>query len=299
MASGSVMGLDMPKPKGRKIAKRRVPQLQKAVAPAPMAKSDGWSSKGKTWLAIIVSVFGLVAAIAKFSPQISIEPSAPADRPNPFAGYMKITNDQFYPLSDVSVTVFSWCMRIGLGTNTSPVDRCDRSMPGASHRWSPHSLAPHEPYEITPGDVLLVTPPTALLYAQISVSVRYEPSVPAFPSHQRIAVRDTEVGRWAHRVATHTAQLSPSGRFIGRKESKKAAAIAVGILKTPCNDCDDYFKNLSIEMQCLHGDLPTTRRSTASRTSGLDPARTVGYTRSSAACSIGPCRSRHGGSGNG
>ena len=192
----------MPQSKGRKSATTRVPQVQKAVARQPVAKPEGWSSKGKTWLAIFVSVFGLVATIAKFWPQISIEPSAPADRPNPFTGYMKITNDQFYPLSDVSVTVFSWCMRIGSGTNISPVDRCDRSMPSASHRWSPHRLAPHEPYEITPGDVLLVMPPTALLYAQISILVRYEPwLLPIhFNKEMRFETRKLEDGRieWLH-----------------------------------------------------------------------------------------------------
>jgi hypothetical protein len=147
-------------------------------------------------------MIGIGVAVAECWPRISIEPTASADELNPFTGYMKVTNEQFYTITDVSIEAFSWCVKIGLGSDTSPVDRCERSMPSSTHRWLKRRLGPHEPYEITPGDVLLVTPPTALLYAQISISVRYEPwFLPLhFDKEMRFESRKRKDGRieWLH-----------------------------------------------------------------------------------------------------
>jgi hypothetical protein len=49
-----------------------------------------------------------------------------------------------------------------------------------------HTLEPHEPYEITPGDLIFVTP-GALLYAQISFFVSYQPW--KLPLHLRKELR--------------------------------------------------------------------------------------------------------------
>jgi hypothetical protein len=121
------------------------------------------------------AVLGLLLTIMRFWPQIAIEPTAAADPSNPFSGYFKIINEQVYVLTDVSIEASLWCARVGRGNNTSPIDKCQRSMSNSKQRWAKHALEPHEAYEITPGDLMFVTPPTALLYAQISIIVSYKP----------------------------------------------------------------------------------------------------------------------------
>jgi hypothetical protein len=140
--------------------------------------SKGWWSKSKailTGLGAVGAALGLPLAIKDFWPQISVEPTAAADPSNPFSGIYKITNEQGYPLTDVSVETSLRCAKIGRGSDTSPPGKCEPSMHTSRPLWTNHTLEPHEPYEITPGDLLIVTPPTALLYAQISIFVSYWP----------------------------------------------------------------------------------------------------------------------------
>jgi hypothetical protein len=117
----------------------------------------------------------LAISLGDLWPKISIEPSAAAEPQNPFSGVFKIINDQNYELTNVSVEVSLRCARIGRGDATSPMDRCEPSMHTAEKLWAHHKFQPHESYEITPGNLLFVTPPTALLYAQMSFYISYRP----------------------------------------------------------------------------------------------------------------------------
>jgi len=108
-------------------------------------------------------------------PQISVEPSAAADLiSNPLSGYFKITNEQTYRYEDLSVEVSLRCVKMGRGTDTSPMNKCEPSMHSSPQRWTKHTLDAHESYEISPGETLFVTP-GALLYAQLDVFVSFQP----------------------------------------------------------------------------------------------------------------------------
>jgi hypothetical protein len=120
-------------------------------------------------------VLGALYRILHFWPQISVEPSAAAEASNPLSTYFKITNEQVYALQDVSIEASLRCARMGRGSYTAPMERCEDSMHTSKKRWTKHALAPHEPYEISPGDLLFVTP-GALLYAQMSIFVTFQPS---------------------------------------------------------------------------------------------------------------------------
>ena len=121
------------------------------------------------------AVLGLLAATIRWWPQISVEPSAAADLvSNPLSGYFRITNEQTYPIEDLSVEVSLRCAKIGRGDDTSPMNKCEPSMHTSKQRWTKHTLDAHEPYEISPGEMLFVTPGT-LLYAQLDVFVSFQP----------------------------------------------------------------------------------------------------------------------------
>jgi hypothetical protein len=72
----------------------------------------------------IGSALGPFYTISRLWPQISMEPTAPAEPSNPFSGYFKITNVQGYPLTDVSVEASLRCAKIGRGSDTSPLSKC-------------------------------------------------------------------------------------------------------------------------------------------------------------------------------
>jgi hypothetical protein len=171
----------MKKPKPPKMKKRQLPHVAQPTTAAPLIveaqKPTIWSkiSAFAKGLGLIGGVLGLIFTIMRLWPQIAIEPTAAADASNPFSGYFKITNEQAYPLTDVGVEASLWCARIGRGDNTSPIDKCERSMRTSKQRWTKHVLEPHEPYEITPSELMFVTPASALLYAQVSIFVTYKP----------------------------------------------------------------------------------------------------------------------------
>jgi hypothetical protein len=161
----------MKKRKPPKTPKPIVKRLQTvAVSKEPEAPVWGWLKK----LGSIGAALALIYTVLCFWPQLSIDPTAAAEPSNPISGYFKITNEQVYPLTDVSIEVSLRCARIGRGDDTSPMDKCLPSMHSSKQLWSNHTLEPHEPYEITPGDLMFVTP-GALLYAQISFFVSYRP----------------------------------------------------------------------------------------------------------------------------
>jgi len=161
----------MKKPKPRKAPKQIVkPPPTATSSRAPDGAIWGWLKK----LGSIGAALGLLYTGLHFWPELSIEPTAAAEPSNPISGYFKITNEQVYPLTDVGIEVSLRCARIGRGDNTAPMEKCLPSMHTAKQVWSNHTLEPHEPYEITPGDLIAVTP-GALLYAQIAFFVSYRP----------------------------------------------------------------------------------------------------------------------------
>ena len=56
-------------------------------------------------LSAIGGVLALLLTMLHFWPEISIEPTLPAEPANPFSGIFKITNEQGYPLTNVGVEV--------------------------------------------------------------------------------------------------------------------------------------------------------------------------------------------------
>ncbi len=127
-----------------------------------------------TLLTLAAAIIGLPLAIFHWWPQITVEPSAAADLiSNPLSGYFKITNEQTYPIEDLSVEVSLRCAKIGRGDDT-PIKDCPPSMHTSKQRWTKHTLDAHESYEISPGEMLFVTP-GALLYAQLDVLVSFQP----------------------------------------------------------------------------------------------------------------------------
>jgi hypothetical protein len=118
----------------------------------------------------------VIAVVAQWLPKISVEPSAAADVGNPLSTIFRITNEQSYGLEDLSVEVSLRCTKIGRGDDTSPIpnERCRPSMFSSASRWDKHTLGPHEPYEINPGETIFVTP-GGLLYGQLDFVVAFQP----------------------------------------------------------------------------------------------------------------------------
>ncbi len=168
----------MKKPKKRNPSTNRLPPAQQRAKVATLADTPR-KLDNRPWTVIkligaIGTVLGLLYTISRLWPQISIEPTAAAEPSNPFSDYFKITNEQGYPLTDVSVEVSLRCAKIGRGSDTSPPSKCGPSMHTSKQFWKNRILEPHESFEITPGDPLFVTP-GALLSAQISFFVSYQP----------------------------------------------------------------------------------------------------------------------------
>jgi hypothetical protein len=167
----------------------------------PVQRPESRLSRALKVVGSIGTVLGLIYAILLFWPQISVEPTATADSSNPLSGYFKITNEQSYPLTVVSIEASLRCAKIGTGNDTGPLDKCLPSMRSANQRWSKHTLDAHEPYEITPGDRIFITP-GGLLYAQMAIFVSYRPWL--LPIHRekefRFETRRLSDGRieWLH-----------------------------------------------------------------------------------------------------
>jgi hypothetical protein len=194
----------MKKQKKRKAVPKRVAvSMPAAVAvseEAPSKRGVFWT-KTKAVVTGAGAILALGLSIMHYWPEISIEPSAAAEASNPFSGYYKITNEQAYPLTNVGVEVSLRCWKMGLGSDTSPLKSCLPSMHTSKTLWKGHTLEPREPYEITPGDLMFVTP-GALLYAQIDLFVSYYPWILPIPMTKELRFQSRRLsdGRfeWLH-----------------------------------------------------------------------------------------------------
>ena len=55
-----------------------------------------------------------------------------------------MTNTTFYTLEDVRIEATLWCAKIGLGSDTTPVDRCERGMQSSRHEPNKRTLTADE-----------------------------------------------------------------------------------------------------------------------------------------------------------
>jgi hypothetical protein len=104
---------------------------------------------------------------------VTIEPSNAPEASNPFSGVFKVTNGQIYPIEHVHIQAYLWCTKMGNGTDTTPPSFCEKGSPSSMSAWN-HDIAPHGSRQIDAGEVLYGTP-HALLYAEISITVSYQP----------------------------------------------------------------------------------------------------------------------------
>jgi hypothetical protein len=100
------------------MKKRKQPKTPKAPIKQPQAVAVSKRSEAPAWgwfkkLGYVGGGLGLILTVLRFWPQLSIEPTAAAERSNPISGYFKIANEQVYPLTDVGIEVSLRCARIG------------------------------------------------------------------------------------------------------------------------------------------------------------------------------------------
>ena len=83
-------------------------------------------------------------------------------------------NGQIYPIEHVHIQAYLWCVKMGTGTDTTPPSMCEKgNIPSSMPAWN-QDIAPHGSRQISAGEVLFVTA-HALLYAEISIKVSYQP----------------------------------------------------------------------------------------------------------------------------
>jgi hypothetical protein len=123
-----------------------------------------------TALGVVSAAVGLLVLL----PNVTIEPSSAPEALNPFSGVFKITNNQFYPIEHVHIQAYLWCTKMGTGTDTTPPSFCEKGNIPSSMPARNQDIAAHGSRQIVAGEVLYGTP-HALLYAEISIKVSYQP----------------------------------------------------------------------------------------------------------------------------
>jgi hypothetical protein len=142
-----------------------------------ISETHRWISRGQA-LWTTLSVGAVLLAYLVLLPRILIVPTAVPQPSDPFSGFFRITNNQFYSLRDVSMEASLWCAAIG-GPNSNPPPiknkDCMQSMKTAKPDWHDHTLEPDEGWEISLANLFAVWPSTALRYADIVITVHYRP----------------------------------------------------------------------------------------------------------------------------
>jgi hypothetical protein len=157
----------------------------------------------KKWWGGLITTISLGLGALVLWPQVSITPTGPPQPSNPFSGVFKIENGQFYPVEKVAIEAYLWCGKIGSGTDSTPPTMCKKgNIANSKKEWNNRTIAGHDAYEITVGDVLFSTP-HRLLYADISIKVMYQPWFVPFrlEREQRFYTRrkDDEEIEWLHK----------------------------------------------------------------------------------------------------
>jgi hypothetical protein len=157
----------MPESKGRKPKRAAQPASIKKKPPVRTKGRWGWLV---TALAIVSGIVGLFALL----PDVTIEPANAPEASNPFSGVFKVANGQIYPIEHVHIQAYLWCVKMGTGTDTTPPSLCEKgNIPSSMPAWN-QDIGPHGSRQIIAGEVLYGTP-RALLYAEISIKVSYQP----------------------------------------------------------------------------------------------------------------------------
>ncbi len=163
---------------------------------SPPKKRLGWVV---TAISLLLGAVGLTA----IWPQVTIDPTNAPQPSNPFSGIFKVENGQLYPIENVRIEAYMWCVKMGRGTDTTPPSMCMKGNIASSKReWNGRTIADHDAYEVTVGDVLFSTP-QYLLYADISIKVTYQPwFIPyRLEREQRFYTRRKDDGEieWLHK----------------------------------------------------------------------------------------------------
>jgi hypothetical protein len=186
----------VPESKGRKLKKRKAAsQSTRPKAAAPKHRL------GKVIGAAFTVIVGIVG-LSVLWPRLTVEPTGTSEPSNPFSGIFKVANLQNYPLSDVRIEAFLWCNKIGRGTDTSPPTMCERGMASSRSEWNHRTIAADDSYQVEVGDVLFATP-SALLFADISIKVTFDPWMIPFHFRREFRFythrRDDGIIEWLHK----------------------------------------------------------------------------------------------------
>ena len=188
----------MPQSRGRKpkpVAKLATTKpVVKPARPEP-------SRMKKLWGGLIATASFILGTLVLW-PQVTIEATSSPEATNPFSGVFKVENGQIYPIEDVHIEAYMWCVKMGVGTDTTPPSLCMKgNIASSKNEWNHRTIDAHDAYEITAGDVLFSSP--NLLYADISVRVTYKPwFIPIhFEREQRFYTRRKDDGEveWLHK----------------------------------------------------------------------------------------------------
>jgi hypothetical protein len=189
----------MPQSRGRKPK-----SAAKIVSTKPGAKSlTAEPSRIKRLLGALAATATFILGALVLLPQVTIEATSSPQPPNPFSGVFKIENGQIYPIEDVRIEAYMWCVKMGTGTDTTPPPFCNKgNLASSKKEWNNRTIDAHDAYEITVGDVLFGTP-NGLLYADISIRVTYKAwFIPIhFEREQRFYTRRKDDGgvEWLHK----------------------------------------------------------------------------------------------------
>jgi hypothetical protein len=166
---------NMPESRGRKRKKLAVvaAQVARSEAAPPAQSRRGVGRVARALITLFTILAGAVGLTVVW-PRVTVEPTDVSEASNPFSGIFKVANLQNYPLHDVRIEAFPWCTKIGRGTDTTPPTRCERGMPSSKREWNHRTIAADDSYQVEVGNVLFATP-AALLYADISIKVTFEP----------------------------------------------------------------------------------------------------------------------------
>jgi hypothetical protein len=163
----------MPVSKGRKPKRPGQPTATKTKPPPP-PPPRGWWSRWWGWLVTVLGVVSVIVGLLVLLPAVTIEPSNAPEASNPLSGVFKVTNGQIYPIEHVHIQAYLWCTKMGIGTDTTPPSFCEKgNIPSSMPGWN-QDIAAHGSRQINAGEVLFVTA-HALLYAEISIKVSYQP----------------------------------------------------------------------------------------------------------------------------
>ena len=133
-------------------------------------------------------------------------------RPPPTSSHIPVRLFQdhkrkFYPIEDLSVEVSLRCAKIGRGTDTSPMNKCEPSMHTSKQRWTKHTLdGPRVYMKLAPAKCCWLTSGRAVVRP-----TRCSRVIPAVEDsvalRQTVSLRDETAFGWRHSMGSHPERL--------------------------------------------------------------------------------------------